>query len=76
VHTRDNSLYLFEFKFRKAIGAEVIKEMKQKVSVLKYPRYLSIITVLVYEGELAEKVRNEEYFDYIYSGSDLLEFKP
>ena len=72
IHTKDQALFVCEFKFRKHIGTEVIKEVKNKVSVLKHPRYLNVRKVLIYEGEVSEQVRKSEYFDYLINGEQLL----
>lgn len=72
IHTKEQTVYVCEFKFRRRISTEVIQEVKNKLKVLKYPRYLSIRKVLIYEGELSERVRSEEFFDYIFNGDQLL----
>ncbi len=44
----------------------------EKVARLRHKRGLSIRTALVYEGELAQVIRGNGYFDAIVSASDLL----
>jgi AAA+ ATPase superfamily predicted ATPase len=75
IHTKEQTIYVCEFKFRKRIGTEVIQDVKNKIKVLKCPRYLSIRKVLIYEGGLVERVRNEEFFDYIFNGDQLFNVK-
>ncbi len=72
IHTRDQLLYICELKFKKNIGTEVINEMKRKIKILKRPRYLSIKTVLIAEGEIQRALFDKNYFNYIIEGGQLL----
>jgi hypothetical protein len=76
IHTRDQSIYVCEVKFQKSLGQEVIKEVRRKVEVLKRPRYTSIKTVLIYEGEASSALKEASYFDYIFDGDQLLNLQP
>lgn len=73
IETTEKILYLIEIKLRKQLGVEVIHEMKQKMKILEYPRYYSLRPVLIYEGHLAEEVRNKNFFETIINGEELFD---
>jgi AAA+ ATPase superfamily predicted ATPase len=58
------SIYLCEMKFKSRIDSTVIKEVDKKVEALKLPRTQSIRTVLIYDGELAPSIEEEQAFDF------------
>ncbi len=64
IHTKHDTLYLCEMKFRKSIASSVITEVKEKIRVLKRPKYTSIRPVLIYAGERSEAVEDSEYFTH------------
>jgi len=66
------TLYLCEIKYRKKIGKSIIHEMQAKMKTLKYPNYLSIKPVLIYQGELAESVVRSGFFSKIINFESLL----
>lgn len=72
IETRGRTLFLVEMKFRKKIDSSVIKEVQQKIDVLKRPKYYSVRPVLVYEGELDELVESEQFFDRVIKFGELL----
>jgi len=61
-----------EIKFRKLIKATVIKEVNDRIIKLKHPKHLSIRPVLIYCGELDQKINNEDYFSNIIDFGQLL----
>jgi uncharacterized protein len=63
IQDRFNTLYLFEIKFKKYIGSEVITEVKEKIKRLKKPKNFSVRPVLIYCGELSEEISQSEFFD-------------
>ena len=73
IQTRTKNLYICEFKFRKnKITSDVIDEVKEKISRLSTPRGFGVIPVLVYIGELSEKVSDADFFYKIIDiGMDL-----
>lgn len=72
IHTRFSTLYLCEIKFRTKIDSGVIDEVKQKMTLLKRPKGMSIRPVLIYEGELTQEISEADFFDHIVSFKDLL----
>ena len=68
-----NRLYICEIKLRKKIEPQVIAEVQEKISKLKIPRSLSIRPVLIYEGELSNTLREDDYFSAQIAFGDLLE---
>ena len=73
VISRD-SLYLFEFKFRKKVSYSVIEEIKEKIVRLKLPRDLTVRRGLIYGGgSLEPKVEQSDFFDLVISVDKFLE---
>jgi len=66
------SLYVCEIKFQKLIKADIIKKVNEKILKLQYPKYLSVRPVLIYAGELEEKINKEDYFTKIIDFGQLL----
>ena len=69
------SVCVVEIKRRKRLGEEVEKEVCAKLSKLKLKRNISRRTALVYEGELAQSVIDNGFFDFVIPASDLLKGK-
>jgi len=67
-----SSVYVFEIKFRKSIGAAVMDDVREKVRRLNVDPALSVRTGLVYQGELDPKVAEADYFDHLVKFEDLL----
>ena len=67
-----HTLYVCEIKFRTKISIDVIDEVAKKIHSLKTPKILSIRPVLIYEGELAPKVQQDDFFSHIISFNELL----
>jgi len=65
------SFYLCELKFRNQIDCSVIREVDQKVDALKLPKSQSIRTVLIYDGQLAPAIEEEQAFDFLIPTSKL-----
>ena len=63
---------VIEIKRRTKIGKGIIDEVATKVSKLKRPENTSVRAALVYDGELAETVPADGYFDAIISSRKLL----
>jgi AAA+ ATPase superfamily predicted ATPase len=73
IQSQDEIYYLVEFKYRKYIGPEIIKEIKRKVTVFSRPKYSSVKTILVYCGELAEEIAQSQVFSQIINAAEFLE---
>ena len=56
IQTKHHTHYICEFKFRKKIDPNVLKEIQDKVTFYARPKYISVRPVLIYEGELSEKL--------------------
>jgi uncharacterized protein len=65
IECKSNNFYICEIKYKKRIGVEVIEEVKNKLKLLKLPKYSSRRAVLICCGEVDEAVRNEDFFDTI-----------
>lgn len=66
------TVYVCEIKFKRKIEKNIIAEVYEKISRIPFPGMLSIRPVLIYEGDLSNKVREEDFFDCIINFSDLL----
>lgn len=73
IHAKFSTLYLCEIKFRTQIDSQVIKEVQQKVKLLKRPKGMSIRPVLIHEGQLSEAVTGSNFFDRIVSFTDIIQ---
>ncbi len=71
VRTRE-SLYVVEFKHRRAISQNVVAEVQQKVARLKLPRGRSCRTALVYSGALDPGIEASGYFDFLVNADEWL----
>lgn len=71
IQTR-HTVYVCEIKFSKNIDFSIIDEMKQKIRKLKIAKEMSIRPVLIYQGKLAPKVIEENYFSNLISFDQLL----
>ena len=69
------AICLVEVKRQKHIGEEVEHEVAEKVARLNVRKGISVRTALVYDGELADVVRGDSYFDAIVSSRELLGLK-
>lgn len=67
-----NYLYLCELKFRQSIGLGVIEEVEEKVKRLKLPKHFSVRPILIYSGQLSQKLENSDYFLKRLNVDDLL----
>jgi AAA+ ATPase superfamily predicted ATPase len=70
IQTR-RSIYVCEIKFRRQISSSVIQEVDRKVSVLKRPANQSIRTVLIYDGQLAPSIEEDQAFDFLIPAGEL-----
>ncbi len=66
------SIYVCEIKFRRKIPKNVIDEMYAKISRMEIPKTMSIRPVLIYEGSLSNRIREEDFFDHIIHFADFL----
>lgn len=71
IQTR-SALYPCEVRFAKHISYAVVAEVGEKLRRLSCPRHLSIRPVLIYHGELAQRVEDEGYFDRIVNLDEFL----
>ena len=67
------SIYLCEIKFKRQIDSSVVQEVDRKVAALKLPKNQSIRTVLIYDGELAQSIEEDQAFDFLIAASELFE---
>ncbi len=65
------SVYLFELKFMSQIHSSVIREVDKKIEALKLPNTQSIRTVLIYDGQLAPTIEEEQAFDFLIPSTKL-----
>jgi hypothetical protein len=65
------SVYLCEIKFKSQISTSVIQEVDRKIAALKLPKNQSIRTVLIYEGQLAPAIEEDQAFDFLIPASKL-----
>ena len=70
IQTR-RSIYVCEIKFRRQISSSVIQEVDRKVRVLKRPENQSIRTVLIYDGQLAPSIEEDQAFDFLIPAGEL-----
>jgi len=71
VQTR-RMLYVVEIKRRESVGEWVVSEVEEKLSRLKTSRRVSVVPVLVYDGDLSKRVPADGYFGYIISAREML----
>ncbi len=69
------SLYVCEIKFRRKITKAIIDEVQGKIDNIRPQKGFSIRPVLIYSGELAQSILEEEYFDRVICFEDLLTIK-
>lgn len=67
-----NCLYVCEIKFRKKIEWQVVQEVQTKISKLKIPKSISVRPVLIFEGDISESLKKDDYFTVQISFGDLL----
>ncbi len=67
------TLFICEIKFQKNVRFKVIKEMEEKIKNLKTQKTISIRPVLIYEGDLDQRIITEEFFDRIIPFGELLD---
>ena len=65
------SIYLCEIKFKHQINSSVIQEVDRKIAALKLPKNQSIRTVLIYDGQLAPSIEEDQAFDFLIPASEL-----
>jgi AAA+ ATPase superfamily predicted ATPase len=65
------SIYLCEIKFKHQINSSVIHEVDRKIAALKLPKNQSIRTVLIYDGQLAPSIEEDQAFDFLIPASEL-----
>ncbi|PPE03150.1 hypothetical protein HCUR_01426 [Holospora curviuscula] len=74
MQTKAKSLFICEFKFKRSeISAEIISEIRDKISRLKVPRGFSSIPVLFYLSGVADAVSISPYFYRIVDIVDFLD---
>ena len=74
IQTKFESLYICEIRFSKnELKHDIIKEMKEKISRLKKPRYFSCRPILIHVNGVTEQVEESDYFGKIVNFSDFLD---
>lgn len=71
IQTR-HTFYVCEIKFCKKIQRKIVDDMMEKIRKLKIPRTISIRPVLIYEGELSPKIKDENFFSHLIPFKELL----
>lgn len=72
VQTVFNNLYICEIKFSKSeVKEEIIKEVKEKIAKLKFPRGFSFRPILIHVNGVSEEVVDSNYFSHIIDFSQL-----
>jgi len=64
--------YVIEIKRRESIGEWVVAEVEAKLSRFKTSRTVSVVPVLVYDGNLSKRVMADGYFGWTISAKELL----
>ena len=64
--------YAIEIKRRDSIGEWVVSEVEEKLSKFNTSRSVSVVPVLVYDGNLSKRVQADGYFGWIVSANELL----
>ena len=64
--------YVIEIKRRDSIGEWVVSEVEEKLSKFNTARSVSVVPVLVYDGNLSKRVQADGYFGWIVSANELL----
>lgn len=67
------SVCIVEIKRRKLIPASVQDDVRDKIRRLKLPRDISVRAALVYDGELAPEIEEDNYFDFLVPAERLFE---
>jgi hypothetical protein len=65
------SIYLCEIKFKREVSSSVIQEVDRKVAALKLPKNQSIRTVLIYDGQLAPSIEEDQALDFLIPANEL-----
>ncbi len=74
IQTKFSCLYICEIKFSKnKIDGTVIKELKEKINALKFPRGFSYRPVLIHVNGVSDDVIDDDYFYAIIDMAQLLE---
>ena len=72
IQTRTNVLFICEMKFsRDVLGADVIGEVKDKITRLSIPRGMSSCPVLIHVNGVSDSVIDSGYFTEIINFSDV-----
>ena len=69
IQTR-RSVYLCEIKLKRQITTSVIQDVDRKIAALKLPKNQSIRTVLIYDGQLAPSIEEDQAFDFLIPASE------
>ena len=67
------SVCVVEIKRRNLVPASVEDEVRDKIRRLKLPRDISVRSALVYDGELAPELEEDNYFDFLVPAARLFE---
>ena len=74
IQTRSRNLFLCEFKFRRrALGFEIIDEVKEKMKRFVAPKGFAITPVLFHFGEISQTVYEQNYFYKIIDMNNFIE---
>ena len=68
-----NSVCIVEIKRRKLVPASVQDDVRDKIRRLRLPRDISVRAALVYDGELAPEIEEDNYFDFLVPAARLFE---
>ena len=67
------SVCVVEIKRRTLVPASVEDEVRDKIRRLKLPRDISVRSALVYDGELAPELEENNYFDFLVPAARLFD---
>lgn len=74
VQTQTKNLFICEFKFkRRELGADIVRQMKDKITALKTPRGFAALPVLCHLSGVSTPVETDGFFYRIIDMCDLLE---
>ena len=71
-----NAIYVVEIKSGRSLGRGVIDDVREKLRRLPAHRERSVRTALVYEGRLADNVKDAGFFDFLIPFANLLATRP
>ncbi|MBF0359368.1 MAG: ATPase [Oligoflexia bacterium] len=74
IQTKHDTIYICEIKFsRQMISKEIVTEIKEKISKLNLPKFISRRPILIHVNGVKEEVLDSDYFSKIIDFSSFLD---